>query len=92
MKKTKKTALTAAIFAAAMNLAACETDSPEKSKLDSDVSATEGYHPEDDEVCDVYGPPADYYEADESTDAEIDVTEFDINDVQIVYGSPPILD
>lgn len=56
MKKTKKTALTAAILAAAMNLAACENDSSEKNNPDSDVFVTKEYRPEDDEIYDVYGP------------------------------------
>lgn len=60
MKKTKKTALTAAILAAAMNLVACENDSSEKNNPDSDVFVTKEYRPEDDEIYDVYGPPIAY--------------------------------
>lgn len=59
-EKTKKTVLTAAILAAAMNLAACENDSSEKNNPDSDVLVTKEYRPEDDEIYDVYGPPIAY--------------------------------
>jgi|GEM_PF-1844062 hypothetical protein rflaF_02283 len=84
MKKTKKTAITAAIFAAAMNLAACETDSYEKSKSEYEAPATEEYRPEDDEVYDVYGPPI-AYEEEHTTVGEYKPEE----EIQLpVYGPP----
>lgn len=90
MKKTQKTALTAAAFAAAINITACgsstETNPSAEKETLSQISYSAGYNPENDELYGVYGPPIAY---EEETTAE-KTTEYDPQEewAAPVYGPP----
>lgn len=103
MKHTKKTALTAAVLAAAMGLSACEGGSEVVETVYGPPSA---YVPETEEIQDVYGPPPVVSEETEpvetttvievlpeesATTATAEAPEGD-NDMQFVYGPPNAID
>ncbi len=75
MKKSKKTALTAAIFATAMNFTACTSpDVDIQTEYGAPIAIPEEtYKPEEEEEQDVYGPPA-YFDdtAEEETTKNIE--------------------
>lgn len=85
MKKTKKTALTAALFAAAMQFTACGT--------------APAYHPESDIPQDVYGPPREEIVSQTEPVSSTEISsqpviteeraEEEVQNMQCVYGPPP---
>lgn len=101
MKKTKKTLLTAAAFAAALSLSACDGTSSSGSSSASLPSSD--YEPSTEEIYDVYGPPSDIepdtdiqceYGPPAIEDDTTPPTEDGImtDDIQCVYGPPPDID
>ena len=77
MKKTKKTALTAAMFAAALGLTAC--------------NGAGSAHSSSDEPQEVYGPPA-VSESEPDTTEATEITALSTDGIETfaaVYGPPP---
>ncbi len=97
MKKTAKTAMTAALFAAAAGMTACAGSSIASGGENylgsaSDENTSEvSYDPADEEIQDVYGPAPDYEDTTEditTTEALIEAT---TEEMQCVYGPPQSL-
>lgn len=94
MKIKKKAAITAAVFAAAMNLSACaygpppESDFPDHSN-DIPTAESNDFDPGDNVHYNVYGPPDGEWE-DETTEESVAVESFDPADNvnYDVYGPP----
>lgn len=105
MKHTRKTALTAAVLAAAVSLAACNGD---PSSLQTEYGPPPVYEPETEEIQDVYGPPPVEEEDMTAVTTQIDIlpeetmTEAETDestdtttkpiDMQLVYGPPSAVD
>ncbi len=88
MKKTRKTLLTAAALAAAVNLSACNTngssDTSDPSSQQSVTAQSEtDYDPSKDEPQDIYGPP---------TDLNIDPYVPSSDRIPVIYGPPEMSD
>lgn len=86
MKKTRKTILTAAAFAAAMNMtAASGANILEAGAYNGEAPQAEEYDPSEEEIQDVYGPAPDY---DVTTTMLETTTMLTTTSVQTVYGPP----
>ena len=86
MKKSKKTRLIAAMFAAAAGLTGCDQGGSDVQTVygppvTENTTATSEYDPAKDDVQDVYGPPVT--EAEQTTEYKPEKDK-----VQLVYGPP----
>ena len=104
MKHTRKTALTAAVLAAAVSLASCNGD---PSSLQTEYGPPY-YEPETEEIQDVYGPPPVEEEDTTAVTTQIDILPEETTteavtdestdtttkpiDMQLVYGPPRAFD
>ncbi len=89
MKKSDKTALTAAIFAAALNIVPIAANAESNNNEPSDIP-TEYYSPEDEDIQDVYGPPEYFTTETTQTTSAMDTNYYDIinTTTEPVYGPP----
>ena len=88
MKKTTHTLLTAAAFAASLNMSAAGNVS---AGTLSDVNAAPdrmGYDPSTEEVQDVYGPAPSYGDENLVYDPIVTSTVLDVQNIQTTYGPP----
>ena len=88
MKKTIHTLLTAAAFAASLNMSAAGNVS---AGTLSDVNAAPdrmGYDPSTEEVQDVYGPAPSYGDENLVYDPIVTSTVLDVQNIQTTYGPP----